>query len=267
MASIEPISCCTCATLLSSIPLSDESEKTRHPSRYVECCGRTICGPCLINNRRFESYCPFCQISTTDRSLPPGLKDPPTYSEPSNPRPVRSKQYFELDEDEEPPAYSTLVGQVSVNEKASQSEEPAEDVLHFLHHPHDSIASLALAYNVPAHILRQTNNLWSEHLLAARRTLIIPGAYYKGGVSLSPRPVEGEEEESRKAKVRRFMVACKVAEYDVAVIYLKQADDDLDRAVETYKADERWEKEHPLSNGASESLTKGKTTPRKRRLW
>jgi hypothetical protein len=49
--------------------------------------------------------------------------------------------------------------------------------------------------------------------LLARRTVVIPGEYYKGGVSLSPRPVEGEEEEARKGKIRRWMVACKVAEW------------------------------------------------------
>jgi hypothetical protein len=43
--------------------------------------------------------------------------------------------------------------------------------------------------------------------------LVIPGEFYKGGVSLSPRPVEGEEEEKRKGIVRRWMVACKVSEY------------------------------------------------------
>jgi hypothetical protein len=43
--------------------------------------------------------------------------------------------------------------------------------------------------------------------------LLIPGEFYKGNVSLSPRPVEGEEEEIRKGKVRRFMVSTKVSEY------------------------------------------------------
>jgi hypothetical protein len=41
---------------------------------------------------------------------------------------------------------------------------------------------------------------------------VIPGEFYKGGVSLSPRPIEGEDEERRKAIVRRWMVACKVSE-------------------------------------------------------
>lgn len=34
--------------------------------------------------------------------------------------------------------------------------------------------------------------------------------------------------------------------YDVALLYLKQADYEYDVAVEAYRDDERWEKEHPL---------------------
>lgn len=44
--------------------------------------------------------------------------------------------------------------------------------------------------------------------------------------------------------------------YDVALIYLKQADYDLDLAIEAYKADEKWEKEHPLDQASS---SEGKT--------
>jgi hypothetical protein len=54
--------------------------------------------------------------------------------------------------------------------------------------------------------------MYTDHLLAARRTVLIPGEFYKGGVSLSPRPLEGEEEEMKKTKLRKFMVACKVSE-------------------------------------------------------
>lgn len=72
-------------------------------------------------------------------------------------------------------------------------------------------------------------------------------------MSLSPRPVEGEEEEARKAKIRRWMVACKCAEYDVAELYLEQAGYDLASAVERYLADEEWARAHPM-----ESKKKGK---------
>lgn len=88
----------------------------------------------------------------------------------------------------------------------------AEDVLHFLDPTKDTISSLSLRYNVPPEELRRNNALFADHLLAARRTVLIPGKFYKGGVSLSPRPINGEEDEIKKSKVRRWMVACKVAE-------------------------------------------------------
>jgi hypothetical protein len=131
--------------------------------------------------------------------------------------------------------------------------------------PNDTILSLSLRDGVPAHALRSTNSLYADHLLAARRTVLIPGEYYKGGVSLSPRPLEGEEEEIRKGKVRRFMVACKVPEYEVALLYLQQGDYDVERAVENYQADERWEKAHPL-----EAAKRGKSKASQhsgRRKW
>jgi len=44
-----------------------------------------------------------------------------------------------------------------------------------------------------------------------------------------------------------------VCRYDVALLYLKQSDYDLEVAIEAYKDDEKWEKEHPL-----EGSVKGK---------
>lgn len=41
--------------------------------------------------------------------------------------------------------------------------------------------------------------------------------------------------------------------YDVALLYLQQADYNLDEAIGAYKSDERWEREHPL-----EAVKKGK---------
>jgi len=85
-------------------------------------------------------------------------------------------------------------------------------VLHFLDPSQDTIPSLSLRYGVPQDALRRTNGLYTNHLLAAWRTILIPGEYYKGGTSLSPQPIDGEEEEIRKVKVRRWMVVCKVPE-------------------------------------------------------
>lgn len=229
--------CCTCATLLSSIPPTYD-EKTEKPSQFerrLDCCGRAICARCLTDNPRFATYCPFCQISTGPSPLPAqGLREPPTYSLHSN----------ETVDDELPP-YTAHNGLQLPLEKAASTEN-APDVLHFVDQNNDSIASLSLAYGVPPDVLRRTNKMFADHLLAARRTILIPGEYYKGGVSLSPRPLEGEEEELKKTKLRKFMVGCKVAEYDVAVLYLEQSSYHLENAMTAFRADERWEKEHPL---------------------
>lgn len=196
--------CCTCAALLSSIPPTYD-EKTEKPTQYerrVECCSRAICARCITDNPRFATYCPFCQVSVVPSSLPQGLRDPPAYSPPAGGSVA-----------DEPPPYSAH-HELQPLEKKSKSAlaEDTPDVLHFVDPNNDSISSLSLGYGVPPDALRRTNNLFADHLLAARRTILIPGEYYKGGVSLSPRPLEGEEEEIRKGKVRKFMVGCKVAE-------------------------------------------------------
>lgn len=111
------------------------------------------------------------------------------------------------------PAYSVNDFQGNVTEKrpAFAKSDPG-DVLHFVDPSHDSVLSLSLRYGVPSQALRRLNGLYADHLIAARRTVLIPGEFYKGGVSLSPRPIDGEEEDMRKIKIRRWMVACKVAE-------------------------------------------------------
>ncbi|KAI9791386.1 MAG: hypothetical protein M1816_003953 [Peltula sp. TS41687] len=250
-------SCCTCAKLLLSTPPPDEEKKEKQrvsqPARELECCGRKICMDCIDSNLRFATYCPFCQVSTSgsDSSLPAqGLRDPPAYSPPTTP----------TAEDQPPPPYTTTL---STSPSTNNTNAKAKDVLHFIDASHDTLLSLSLRYDVPADALRRSNSLYADHLLAGRRTLIIPGEFYKGGVSLSPRPIEGEEEELRKAKIRRWMVACKVAEYELALVYLKQADYDLNRAIERFMEDERWEREHPLKSAASgmnKGKNKGKTT-------
>jgi len=215
--------CCTCALLLSNIiPEYDEkSEKPKAHDRRLECCSRIICGNCIAvylppahkirmliaiqKNNRFATYCPFCQVSTAPSPLPQGLREPPTYS-PSSSSQLPPPYAEEL------PSYTSLTNPQQPPSEKSSATPPAQDILHFLDHEHDSITSLSFRYNVPLSALRRSNNLTSDHLLIARRTIIIPGEFYKDGVSLSPRPIEGEDEERRKAIVRRWMVACKVSE-------------------------------------------------------
>jgi hypothetical protein len=196
--------CCTCAALLSSIPPTYD-EKTEKPTQFerrLECCGRAICARCLTDNPRFAHYCPFCQIATGPSALPPqGLREPPTYSPPHD-QPA----------DDDLPPYSANNTLEIAPEKSNAIVENTPDVLHFVDPNNDTISSLSLRYGVPADALRRKNKMYADHLLAARRTIMIPGEFYKGGVSLSPRPLEGEEEEMKKTKLRKFMVNCKVSE-------------------------------------------------------
>ena len=197
--------CATCAATYSS-PLHPASEKPLLPGRELPCCGRSICSRCLNQNKRYETYCPYCQITTEPSLLPQGLRDPPAYEE----TPLKVQRVEDDELEEELPAYSAHQPKPVLDEKGRQ-EEPAPDVLHFVTQG-DSMNSLALAYGVPINALRRVNNVYSDHLVQGRRTLLIPGEYYKGGVSLSPSPPEGEEEEMKRGKVRRWMVGCKVAE-------------------------------------------------------
>jgi len=216
-------------------------EKRPIVGRDLLCCGRAICSKCLNQNKRYETYCPYCQITTAPSPLPQGLRDPPPYSV----APQDHSVDHEHNRDDELPAYNNHAAANPPITDQKASAEAAPDVLHFLA-PNDTMLSLSLAYGVPIVALRKANNVYADHLLQGRKTVIIPGEYYKGGVSLSPQPLEGEEEEIRRNKIRRWMVACKVAEYDVALLYLNQEEWHLEAAIDAYRDDERWEKEHPL---------------------
>ena len=50
--------------------------------------------------------------------------------------------------------------------------------------------------------------------------------------------------------------------YDIALLYLRQANYSLDLAIESYLADEKWEKEHPIE-GTSKGKSRAQTSGRK----
>lgn len=204
-------------------------------------------------------------MSSKLTSLPRHLKNPPSYTA------VPSSRTITVESSCAPPPYTPTASAVAPTSGGSDKHELQEnekepvrdDVLHFLNHDHDSIASLSLRYGVPAAALRHANRITSDHLLLARRTVSIPGAYYKGRGSLSPRPIEGEEEEVNKAKIRRFMTFCKEPDYDVALLYLERSYYDLGASVDAYLADGVWERRHPQEL-ASKSSTQVKI---KRPFW
>jgi len=44
--------------------------------------------------------------------------------------------------------------------------------------------------------------------------------------------------------------------YDVALLYLEQVNYDLEAAIEAYKDDEQWKKDHPMEVGKGKSKTR-----------
>lgn len=141
-----------------------------------------------------------------------------------------------------PPSYESVSTRPVNGNSVISPPEDTPDTVHFLAMD-DTINSLSLSYKVPVSVLRQHNSLFSDSLLAARKFLLIPHTHYTGpALSTPPDP----EEEERKNKVRRWMVATKCAEYNVATLYLKGSDWNLDIAIDSFQADEQWEKEHPL---------------------
>lgn len=219
----------------------------------------------IQKNPRFVNYCPYCQIATSPSNpLPQGLREPPSYDFATSTANNTVKVTYLEAAGIPPPPYpsaTTPIGNSNNNNEKSKEQEGQtipQDTLHFLHSANDTVASLSLRYNVPSHVLRRYNNLTSDHLLPARKTILIPGSHYPSGVSLSPNPVGGEEEDERKAKIRRWMVACKCADYDVAELYLEQARYDPRIAMERYLADEEWEREHPLESIGGKGKTKTK---------
>lgn len=231
-------SCCTCATLLADtkVPYDTESEKPLCLDRTLPCCGRTICATCQYKNSRFQTYCPFCQISSEPTALPAeGLRLPPSYGD--NEKGTRLSDL--------PPAYDSLPARSLLAGGSSTIRPPenTQDTVHFLS-PDDTLHSLSLAYQVHQNILRKHNNLFTDSLLIARKFLLIPASHYNGPpLSTPPDP----EEEERKNKVRRWMVATKCPEYKMAELYLKGSQYNLEIAVDAFKADEQWEKDHPMA--------------------
>ena len=170
-------------------------------SHEYNCCGRRACFECISIKPRFADYCPHCQhtgaLEKLNRQQGQARSRPDSYGTSS----------------QEPTIYNHLC-----TRDPEKLDEAVEDVLHFVDANNDTIEILSIRYGVPVESLKRKNNLFANHLLAGRRTILIPGEFYRGGVSLSPRPIGGEEEEIKKGKVRKWQVACKVAEYVLSLL-------------------------------------------------
>ncbi len=254
--------CCTCATLLTDtkVPYDPDSEKPLVLDRRLDCCSRTICATCQHKNPRFQNYCPFCQISSTPTALPQtGLRLPPSYTKVGT---GETSLRNLLQESEAPPPYESLPRRGSASNPSAAPPTDTPDTVHHLS-PNDTLPALSLSYSVPINILRQHNNFppsgGADYLIAARKFLLIPASHYTGpSLSTPPDP----EEEERKNKLRRWMMATKCVDYSVAGLYLKGAEWDVEVAVERFKGDEEWERRNPM-----QANVKGKGKEKTEKKW
>jgi LysM repeat protein len=198
--------CCICAGYIwpDSLVIDEKTEKPLSSYQEYPCCSRLICRTCLEQRPQFSNYCPYCQHtgSATEKSASS----------------ASSSVYTALTQSallniSTPPQTPPRLAKSRPREFSEKEPEAAPDVLHFVDPNNDTINTLSIRYGVPVTVLRQTNGIYSDRLLAGRKTILISGEYYKGGVSLSPRPVDGEEEDQRKSKIRKWMMASKVVEY------------------------------------------------------
>ncbi|KAL2129122.1 hypothetical protein VTI74DRAFT_8199 [Chaetomium olivicolor] len=213
---------------------------------------------------------PYTPIASTDKDTscppPPYTPTPSSFSPISTPTTPSS-----------PPPSQASQFNPKHNSPQEETLNPHYTIHHLRHPPHpfpDTLLSLSLQYGIPLAVLRAHNRLApdADYLLAARHTLLIPTACItrrppnqyspnhsgdeesKSGdgssssSSLSPHPVEDEAQRERKTAIRRWMVACKEADYDMAVTYLEECGWDLGEAVDRYWGDVEWERAHPLED-------------------
>ncbi|KAJ3335930.1 hypothetical protein HDU93_004059, partial [Gonapodya sp. JEL0774] len=189
---------------------------------------------------------------------------------------------------DELPAYDVDVEQAhlkSLDEKKPVEEEgtgkddgrrqdlkTAKGVVHWVG-PNDTLVGLSLRYNVSVESIRVANRLFTNSVFE-RGCLLIPVTNYSGPLQ----DVRSEEDE-RKSLVKRFQIATKCVDTDECWSYMRRFDFFLEKALEEYWSDARWESDHPLNGsipphplsskiGRASSLTsnasKGKTSERRK---
>ena len=184
------------------------------------CCQRFVCSECARTRPRLRETCILCQLPIPQF---PDKDDLPAYIDT-------------------PPGYSGSFHLVP--EKKSYTGTKEFGVQHYVRKD-DTINSLGLAYQIDPATIRKENHIFQDHLLQARSFVVIPGA----SRSLSESPGEGEE---RKVKLKRFMLATKCTDYDMAQTYMNECEFAVEEAVLRYKADSQWTREHAAKMGSKQ---------------
>jgi hypothetical protein len=66
---------------------------------------------------------------------------------------------------------------------------------------------------------------------------------------------------SWKRREAKYLFDILLASYDLALLYLEQCNYDVEKAIDVYMGDEKWEREHPMHESV------GGTTGAKQSLW
>eukprot|EP01119_Soliformovum_irregulare_P008728 TRINITY_DN21833_c0_g1_i1.p1 TRINITY_DN21833_c0_g1~~TRINITY_DN21833_c0_g1_i1.p1 ORF type:complete len:410 (+),score=83.19 TRINITY_DN21833_c0_g1_i1:76-1305(+) len=105
----------------------------------------------------------------------------------------------------------------------------------------DTVRGLSLRYNVPTEEIKTINKFNRDEDIWTRNEILIPFS----GQQLTV-PDADQFEAQRKARlVRRFKRSVNIQEHE-ALYYLDTFDYDYDAAMEEYKQDSQWEKNHPV---------------------
>ncbi|GBB89830.1 hypothetical protein RclHR1_16660007 [Rhizophagus clarus] len=192
-------SCLICHVLFASVSSFESPFLTK-------CCNRWVCDGCLEQNKRYYSYCPFCQeVSITYRKR---SNDTTTYTDCSLPT------YEEV-------IYNDLnklnITFNSFNEKSGKKldEKSNYSAIHYVKKD-DTLIGLAFKYGVEIADIRKANRLFDNNIIA-RSTLIIPNYV---GPSLSEK---FSEEEEKKMLVKRFQVRSKCIDPIEAKFYMEHS--------------------------------------------
>ncbi|CAB4401196.1 unnamed protein product [Rhizophagus irregularis] len=222
-------SCLICHVLFASVSSLETPFLTK-------CCNRWVCDSCLEQNRRYYSYCPFCQeisitysnTSYTDCSLP-------TYEEVI---------YNDLNKPNNTLNYFNEKSDKKLDEKSNYS------AIHYVKKD-DTLIGLAFSYGVEIADIRKANRLFDNNIIA-RSTLIIPNYV---GPSLSEK---FSEEEEKKMLVKRFQIRSKCIDPIEAKFYMEQSNYNIENAAQLYRDDILWEMQHPMKEKVKSKNNKRK---------
>ncbi|KAJ2906711.1 hypothetical protein MKZ38_000447 [Zalerion maritima] len=236
---------------------------------------RMVLTDAMQDNERFAFYCPYCP---DQENFPGKGGGPESSSRLQNSQTGQDGVDGEVENggtttpkvDESETLLSSLPCSSSTVPSSPPSIPPVEDIIdevknciHHHIHPHETLFSISVLYNLSPSEVRKANSLSptgiDDRLLLARKTVVIPGRTN----SLSATPPGGEEAERRRLGIRRWMMATREPNYDIAKTYIEGSGWDVDLATDRWFGDGDWER----NNGGPPRRKSDGDTNGKKKGW